>query len=314
MCGIAQRLKAAGVMGINRRNADYTLRYNPRRLYPLVDDKLRTKRLAQQAGIAIPELYHSVEIEQQVKGLPAELEKYSEFVVKPAQGSGGDGIIVITGRRKGMYRKASGSLLAPAELQHHVSNILNGLYSLGGRADTALFEYAVNNDPIFENIAYLGTPDIRIIVLLGVPVMAMVRLPTQMSDGKANLHQGAIGSGIDIASGRTLSAVWNNTIIHQHPDTGSAVTDVQMPHWDVMLDIAARCYDITGLGYQGVDIVLDRDKGPLILEVNARPGLNIQIANHCGLLPRLQKVEAVHDQLNDTNSRIAFAKQNFGSF
>lgn len=313
MCGFARRLKAAGVIGINRRNADYTLRYNPRRLYPLVDDKLRTKRLAQQAGIATPELYHTVEIEQQVKGLPAELEKYDEFVVKPAQGSGGDGIIVISGRRKGMYRKASGTLLTPAELQHHVSNILNGLYSLGGRTDVALVEYAVINDPIFENIAYLGSPDIRIIVLLGVPVMAMVRLPTQMSDGKANLHQGAIGCGIDIACGRTLSAVWNNAIIGEHPDTGIAIADVQMPHWDVMLDIAARCYDITGLGYQGVDIVLDRDKGPLILEVNARPGLNIQIANHCGLLPRLQTVEAAHEQLTDINSRIAFAKQHFGN-
>jgi alpha-L-glutamate ligase-like protein len=312
MFDIVQRLHAAGVMGINRRNADYALRYNQRRLYPLVDNKLLTKRLAKEAGIATPELYHIVEIEQQIKGLPEVLEQFSDFVLKPAQGFGGDGIIAISGRRKGMYRKASGALLSAAELQHHVSNILNGLYSLGGRDDVALFEYFVKNDPIFEDIAYLGVPDIRIIVLLGIPVMAMVRLPTQMSDGKANLHQGAIGSGIDIASGKTLSAVWNNAIIDEHPDTGSSVLGVQIPHWNTVLEIAARCYEMTGLGYQGVDIVLDRDKGPLILEINARPGLNIQIANRSGLLSRLQQVENEHEKLLDVEARITFAKKHFG--
>ena len=57
------------------------------------------------------------------------------------------------------------------------------------------------------------------------------------------------------------------------------------------MNLAARSYELTGLGYQGVDLVLDKDKGPLILELNARPGLNIQIANRAGLLTRLQLVE-----------------------
>ena len=38
------------------------------------------------------------------------------------------------------------------------------------------------------------------------------------------------------------------------------------------------------LGYVGVDIVLDANYGPMVLEANARPGLNIQIANNQGLL------------------------------
>ncbi len=56
MRGIARRLRETGVLGINERNADYTLAWNKRHLYPLVDDKLRTKRLAQRAGIPVPEL------------------------------------------------------------------------------------------------------------------------------------------------------------------------------------------------------------------------------------------------------------------
>jgi alpha-L-glutamate ligase-like protein len=313
MLGIAKNLSALGVMGINQRNADFTLRYNHRKLYPLVDDKLQTKILAQKAGISVPELYHTVEIEQHIKDLPAILENYPEFVIKPAMGSGGDGIIVITGRRKAGYRKANGALVSSHELQHHVSNILNGLYSLGGHTDKAMIEYLVKFDPIFENITYLGVPDIRIIVFLGVPVMAMLRLPTQMSDGKANLHQGAIGAGIDISTGQTLNAVWKNTIISEHPDTGFEISGIQVPHWDRMLKTAAKCFELTGLGYQGVDLVLDRDKGPLILELNARPGLNIQIANHCGLLRRLEMVEKNINILTELPERIGFAINHFGS-
>lgn len=311
MFALARKLKERGVLGLNRRNAEYTLWHNPRHLYPLVDDKLTTKRLAEKAGIAVPKLYAVIEIERQIRNLPQLLEPYQDFVIKPAQGSGGDGIVVISGRRKERYRKISGQLVEQEALDHHVSNILSGLYSLGGHPDKALIEYRVQFDPIFEPISYQGVPDIRIIVFLGVPVMAMVRLPTKMSDGKANLHQGAIGAGIDLATGKTLSAVWNNEIITEHPDTENPVQGVQIPSWDTLLNIAARSYELTGLGYQGVDIVLDRDQGPLILELNARPGLNIQIANQAGLLPRLKLVEQWHPKLPSLEARLAFAKKHF---
>ena len=141
--------------------------------------------------------------------------------------------------------------------------------------------------------------------------MAMVRLPTKMSDGKANLHQGAIGAGIDLATGKTLSGVWNNEIVTEHPDTENTVQDVQIPWWDMLLRIAARSFELTGLGYQGVDIVLDREHGPLILELNARPGLNIQIANQAGLLPRLKLVEQCQHELSSLETRLAFAREHF---
>lgn len=311
MFGLAKRLRKAGVLGINQRNADYVLPNNPRRFYPLVDDKEKTKKLAIAAGIAVPELYYVIEIDRQIKELPSLLELHHEFVIKPACGSGGDGIVVIKGRKKGLYRKASGLLMHEAELKFHISNVLSGMYSLGGQTDKCLIEYMVRFDEVFSNITYLGVPDIRIIVFLGVPIMAMVRLPTRMSDGKANLHQGAIGAGIDIATGKTLTAVWRNDIITEHPDTGFDVSGVQVPHWDAMLEIASRCYELTGLGYQGIDLVLDKDKGPLMLEINARPGLNIQIANGSGLLHRLEKVQANIGDLKSINNKIEFSKQHF---
>jgi alpha-L-glutamate ligase-like protein len=313
MFKIKKQLAEIGVLGINQRNAEYTLRYNQRRLYPLVDDKLQTKKIALKAGIAVPELYGVVETESQVRHIEAWLKSYPDFAIKPCRGSGGEGILVISGRSKNMYRKVDGTLLTPEEVAHHLFNIISGMYSLGGQPDKVIIEYRVQFDPIFEAISYQGVPDIRVIVFLGVPVMSMVRLPTRMSGGKANLHQGAIGAGIDIATGTTLTAVWRNNIVNEHPDTGQPVTGVQIPHWNTLLHIAARCYELIGLGYIGVDLVLDKDKGPLILELNARPGLNIQIANRSGLLPQLKLVEKHHQELSTIEERIAFSNLHFSA-
>ncbi len=313
MFTIAKKLGQAGVLSLNRRNTEYTLWHNPRHLFPLVDDKLTTKNLAQKAGMAVPPLYGIIEIEHQIRKLRTRLKPYQDFVIKPAQGSGGDGILIISGRHHDRYRKVNGQLITQEDLDHHVSNALSGLYSLGGHPDKVLIEYRVKFDPIFAAISFQGIPDIRIIVFLGVPVMAMVRLPTRMSEGKANLHQGAIGVGINLDSGKTLSGVWLNEIVTEHPDTQYPIAGVQIPEWGKLLNLAARCYELTGLGYQGVDLILDKDKGPLILELNARPGLNIQIANRTGLLTRLQLVEQYGLNLKTVEDRIAFSKEHFGS-
>jgi alpha-L-glutamate ligase-like protein len=150
-----------------------------------------------------------------------------------------------------------------------------------------------------------------VIVYRGYPVMAMVRLPTRASRGKANLHQGAVGSGIDIATGVTLNGVVDNEVVAHHPDTSQPIAGLQIPDWHTILDIASRCYELTGLGYIGVDIVLDRDLGPLVLELNARPGLAIQIANRQGLLRRLQICDERADFAAAPAQRIEFAKNEF---
>jgi alpha-L-glutamate ligase-like protein len=304
-------LRRNGVLGINRRNAQYMLPYNPRSAYPLVDDKTLTKELALKAGVAVPALYGVIDIQQQVRTLPQLLAGYADFVVKPARGSQGDGILVVTGRAHDRYVCADGSHLDEHDMGFHVSNILSGIYSLGGQADKALIEYRVHFDPVFEAVTYRGVPDVRIIVFRGVPVMAMVRLPTRVSGGKANLHQGAVGTGVDMATGRTLTAVCRGAIVTEHPDTGNPVSGIQIPHWDTLIDLAARSYELTGLGYQGIDIVLDRDRGPLMLELNARPGLAIQIANQAGLQTRLEKVERALPGLKTIAERIAFAREQF---
>jgi alpha-L-glutamate ligase-like protein len=311
MFNLARRLADLGIMGINRRNAEYTLALNPRRYYPLVDDKLRTKELALAAGLPVPELYAVVELEYQVRHLADWLQDREDFVIKPAHGSGGEGILVIAGRTRTNYRTVGGQLLTPEELHHHVFNILGGLYSLGGQTDAALIEYRVRFDPVFDHVCFQGVPDVRIIVFLGVPVMAMLRLPTRQSGGKANLHQGAIGVGLDLATGVTLQGVSRTGIVTEHPDTGHCLSGLAVPHWETLLSIAARTYELTGLGYLGADLVLDQDQGPLLLELNARPGLAIQIANAAGLLHRVRLVEAHLRALPTVADRLAFAREHF---
>lgn len=311
MIPAARELRATGVLGLNERNISYVSRYNRRRFYPLVDDKLLTKKIAGQANFTVPELYGVIEIQHDIALLEEIVAGHQDFVIKPAKGSGGEGVVIIESYSDVSYRTICGTLLTREEVSFHISGILSGRYSLGGQNDKALIEYRVKFDPVFEKVTYLGVPDVRIISLLGVPVMAMARLPTRASDGKANLHRGAIGVGIDLRSGTTKKGVWGNSVIDRHPDTGNSISGIPIPEWETLLALASRCHEVSGLGYIGVDFVLDCALGPLMLEMNARPGLNIQIANQCGLLPRLKAVEENIDKLKSAEDKVAFAKENF---
>lgn len=307
-----RKLRNAGVLGINERNRAYVMRYNRRALYELVDDKVKTKRLAAGAHIAVPELYGLVRTVHDAQTFERFVEGRRDFVIKPAHGSGGNGVLVIVDRRRDRFIKANGTILDTDELHHHVANMLGGIYSLGGQVDEAIVEYRVRVAPIFEGLSYQGVPDIRTLVYRGVPVMSMLRLPTKQSDGRANLHQGAVGVGIDIQSGRTTLAVQRDRRIIEHPDYGTPLGNHEIRGWDELLLLAARCYDLAPLGYLGVDIVLDAGLGPLVLELNARPGLAIQIANGCGLRPRLDAVDSAGNLPELAEQRVALAKALLG--
>ncbi|QJQ96641.1 MULTISPECIES: alpha-L-glutamate ligase-like protein [Halomonadaceae] len=304
------KLRAKGIIGMNRRNIRYIGRYNSRRLYPLVDDKLKTKLLAHEYGITTPALIGTVSTQFDVKHVTKMVAGHGGFVIKPAKGSGGKGILVIERVEGDSYIKPSGANLGRESLERHVSNILSGLYSLGGSPDVAVVEALINFDASLAEYTYEGVPDIRVIVFKGYPVMAMMRLSTAASDGKANLHQGAVGVGLDIATGTALRGVQHDRPRIDHPDTGHELSSLKIPDWETLLTLAARCYEMTGLGYLGTDMVLDRDHGPMLLELNARPGLAIQMANGEGLRPRLDLIERQPEGV-DIATRVAFARRHF---
>lgn len=310
--GSLRALRQKGILGMNRRNAEYIMACNPRSAYPTVDDKALTKELASANGIPTPRTHDIVSHHGEIRHLERRLEGLEEFVVKPTRGTGGSGILLVAQRSREGFLKASGEPLTMEGLRYHFSEIISGIHSLEGREDRALIESLVHPHPVFEGVIYKGVPDVRIIVYLGIPTMAMVRLPTRASDGKANLHRGAIGAGIVIATGRTLPAVHGKSIVTSHPDTGHPVAGIQVPDWDRMLMMAAKACDMTGLRYVGADLVLDRDEGPLLLELNARPGLAIQIANRSGLDARLKIIRVNQKGISPTpEERVAWAVAHF---
>lgn len=306
-------LARVGILGINQRNLDFVLKENPRRLYPLVDNKVLTKELAEKHGVPTPKKIAVIEFQAQARKITKLTADYKSFVIKPARGSGGGGILVINDREDDLFFKPSGAPLSSHDLQYHVQNTLSGMYSLGGTDDVALIEEKVEFDPVFADIAFQGVPDIRLISYRGVPAMAMVRLPTRQSDGKANLHAGGIGVGVDLATGITTHGVQLGRIIDRHPDTRQRITGRQIPNWHDMLEIASRMYDYIGLGYLGVDIVLDKTHGPMLLEVNARPGISIQVANQCGLLTVLERIRDLSSNAKTVEERIALGTGVFRS-
>lgn len=303
-----------GILGMNGRNADYIMAMNDRSAFPLVDDKIITKRLAEEFLIPTPRLYHVIEHHGDIRNVEQALGDRREFALKPARGSGGSGIVLITDRSDRGFVKQSGAVISREDFIYHIFDILAGIYSLEGLEDKAIVEALVHPDPLFAAVTYQGVPDIRIIAYRGVPAMAMVRLPTRASDGKANIHRGALGAGIDMAKGETLTAVHGSEIVHVHPDTGNPIAGITIPSWKDMLLTAARGSEMTGLGYLGVDLVIDVAEGPLMLEMNARPGLQIQVANQAGLKGRLMRIDEAPPEIFATpETRVTWAMAAFGT-
>jgi alpha-L-glutamate ligase-like protein len=286
-------LDASGVLGINYRNLAFIQASNPRSLYPRVDDKTITKTICHANGIPVPDTYAIIRRYGDIRRFMELIGERSEFVVKPASGSAGRGITVVARRRGDDFETASGRVQSLADIQYHMTTILSGLYSLGGQVDKAIIEQRIIMHPTMERIAVGGTPDVRVILYRHVPVMAMVRLPTIASEGRANLHQGAAAAAVHLMTGRTFGGVCNNRTIERHPDTGELIGGLEIPGWRELLAAAMKLSDAIEMGYIGVDFVVDAKVGPVVLEANARPGLAIQVAHRIGLLPRLRLIESL---------------------
>lgn len=285
------------ILGMNSRNLSYIRPCNLSKSKRLADDKISSKKFLKKAGIPVPKMI------AKISSLSA-LEKFdwsvlpSSFALKPSRGFGGEGILVVYGKKKdadNAWIKADGALITCEDLKNHVRNILDGSFSLSGVSDTAFFEERLKLLKLFKPYAFKGIPDIRVIVYNKVPIMAMLRLPTRDSGGKANLQQGAIGVGIDLASGITTTAVQGKfKIIEYAPETRLLLSGIKIPYWSDILKLAVQAQEITGLGFLGADIAIDKELGPVFLELNARPGLSIQIANIAGLKERLDRVQGLN--------------------
>lgn len=303
-------MKLANILGLNARTQLFSYRYNTRRGKKIANSKLQTARVLKKAGIAHPLIYKKFRDPQDI--LEFNWESLPDaFALKPSRGLGGEGIIVVKKRAKdgkGWITTQRNRVTAD-DLKLQTLDILEGAYSMGNEPDVAFIQEYVGRHKAFRKYAYRGTPDIRIIIFNKVPIMAMLRLPTKESGGRANLHQGAIGVGIDIASGITTKAIWHGNVVKFKPGTERKLNGIKIPDWTKVLETAVQAQIASGLGYLGVDIVLHPEKGPMVLELNAQPGLQIQLANMAGLKKRIERVEEL--EVRDAEHGVKIAKALF---
>ncbi len=279
------------ILTLNIRNRDYVKKYNKH--HDLIHlTKQETKSRLLPAGIPMPLTYLMI---SSIDELPAfydflAYKHHTSFVIKPNRGHVGKGILVINKRVGKRFITINNRGLELSQLGQHIERINKGRFSRG-KPDKALIEECIQPNKMLRNLFSSGLLDIRIICLLGYPVMAMVRLPTNRSSGKANLHRGAIGAGLQLTNGELFHAIHKRREVTHHPDTKYKFIGFKLPDWGRMLHLAVRAQVLSGLGFAGVDLCIDESKGHLIMEVNKRPGLEIQIANKAGLLKRLRHVE-----------------------
>ena len=304
--------KGKYILGINARNLTYLRPSNSQRAIRIASNKLLAKKILSKNGLPVSQTYSVIETIQELKdfnwtNLPP------TFVLKPNQGLGGEGIIIVYGRKKKFpypWVKANKKLVEIKDLQEHISNILEGTFSLTNLPDIAFFEERIKLLKLFKPYAYRGIPDIRVIVYNSVPIMAELRLPTKESDGKANLHLGGIGVGIDLGTGITTTAIQKDRLIEYVPGTRMLLKGIQIPDWEEVLRLSIHAQQITKIGFMGIDIAIDREKGPVILELNSRPGLSIQIANLASLNDRLQRVKGL--KIRTISKGVKIAQDLFG--
>lgn len=307
------------LLGMNARNLDYIRPYNRKKAKNLADDKILSKRMLKKGGIPVPKLLAKIKTVEELENFDW-FSLPSSFALKPNRGYGGGGILVVYGRKKTngkisensedeaplpVWIKSDGSKVTVQDLKSHILNILDGAFSLANMPDIAFFEERLTLLKLFKPYAYKGIPDIRVIVFNKIPVMAMLRLPTKESGGKANLQQGGIGVGIDLASGVTTTAVLGKgKIIDYVPGTRMLLSGIRIPYWKDMLLLAVKAQEISGMGFLGADVAIDRERGPVFLEINARPGLSIQVANLSGLKERLERIKGLKIKTAERGVRV----------
>jgi alpha-L-glutamate ligase-like protein len=290
--------------------------YNSARAKRIADDKILSKKILARHGIPTAEIYKVIRNQKQLRTIKWE-DLPKSFALKPNIGTGGSGIIIFYGKKKNSLEwiMPDGNTMNVAQIRNHITKILDGQFSMGNRKDTAIIEERVVNHPVLKPYSYKGVPDIRVIVFNKVPIMSELRLPTYESGGKANLHAGGIGVGIDIATGITTIAIHRKgsslisdiyDIIDTTPDDNKLpLRGIQIPRWREILNISVKCQEASGLGFLGADISLDRDKGPIVFELNARSGIAIQIANLSGMRSRMERVKGLNIKSASHGIRIA---------
>lgn len=286
-------IKPSHILGMNARHTYTSLNPSSAKQYGF--SKLRTKELMNEHEIPTPQVYHIFSSHTETEEVNWDAIPVP-FVIKPANGLAGKGIWIIKDKHptEQIWRNNFNEELDLGDIKLHVQNIIDGEFSVWGSNHQAIVEERIIAHPALAKYSYKGTPDVRVIVFNSVPVMAEARIPTKESEGKANLDRGAIGLGIDMATGiSTYGITGKSGFISHFPNSKKKVNGIKIPNWPQLLETAVRAANAAGFVFMGADLFIHPEKGPMIVEMNGFPGLSIQLANRAGLKRRLERVEGL---------------------
>jgi alpha-L-glutamate ligase-like protein len=284
--------KTYWLLGQNARNLNYIKNYNTKIAKKLADSKLNTKEFLSANSVATPETIMTINNENTIDDSLFD-KLIPPFVVKPNWGFWGKWILIFTKISSSLdYITNDWQVFTKKELLSHFRAILDWFYSLSWNRDKVLIEKKIELDEEIELLWKYWLPDIRIIVFNMVPVMAMLRVPTEISNWKANIHAWACWVWIDIWTWKLTYITSYSKIIKSIPGVWD-VRWLKLPDWDKALALAVKSQQVTKIWYIWCDIVLDKVLWPLVLELNIRPWLEVQMANLSPLKNRLRKVEGI---------------------
>ena len=170
------------VLGINARNLLYIKPSLTKRVARILDNKILTKKTLAKVGIPVPKTFAAISSTKELSEFVGE-DLPSSFALKPNRGLGGEGILIIFGRKKEnsqnipaigisdpvssrimrifskqthepTWVKADGNAVTLSDIKNHILNILDGTFSLGNFPDTAFFEERIKILKLFKNYSY----------------------------------------------------------------------------------------------------------------------------------------------------------------
>lgn len=197
----------------------------------------------------------------------------SKAVMKPINGGGGAGIIIL---------KYSGSEIYSNNQKINKEELIKLIKKLD---DYFICEY-VEQAEFIRNLYPESLNTMRIVTMIDpatnkafIPI-AVQRIGTKKSSPADNWTQGGISAEIDlntgiIGKGATYPINGRMEWLEKHPDTGYQFSGVRIPHWqEIKNEILKMAEKHPYIKYVGWDVVLTNN-GITIIEGNTYSGVNI---------------------------------------
>ena len=201
----------------------------------------------------------------------------ADLFIKPISGRGGKGAERWDHAGGGVFRNGAGAMLDAQQLLERLRS--------RSRVARQLVQIRLTNCAALRDLNNEALSTVRILTCLNEEgradaIAAVMRMATGKNNVVDNFHAGGIAAAVDLRSGRLGSASnlgmdarlgW----IDRHPDSGAQIDGRVVPQWEALRDLAERAHrafpERVVIGWD----IAPTDSGPVIVEGNAAPDLDI---------------------------------------